>query len=117
MQASGGRWSSEWKRDADRGGYDLRGNTWVVTGKLGPGTWVRVWPGPAASSATCPYIDVAAVERHFASAVRGRMIGNTCDLSDRQSSKITIGLGTYPQNTAVNDADSIALGRAALSRL
>jgi len=121
-------------------------------------------------------LDVAAVERHFGSAVTSRMIGNTCELSAikpgivdeleitnevvdpahdtfslkrgdcasgtnrdpgvrclqglgdvaffvygklniyRGNRHITIALGTYPENPAVNDADSIALGKLALAR-
>jgi hypothetical protein len=52
-----------------------------VTGALGTGIWQRIWPSPeAVTTATCPHIDVAAVERHLASAVTGRMIQNTCEL-------------------------------------
>jgi hypothetical protein len=82
MQASGGKWSSEWERGKDGGSYQLQGNNWTVTGALGTGTWVRIWPSAqAVSRASCPYIDVAVLERHFASAVSSRMIQNSCELS------------------------------------
>jgi hypothetical protein len=177
MQAAGGQWVSEWQNGKDRGSYALNGNAWTVTGSLGPGTWLRVWPGGAPSKAACPHIDVASVERQFASAVTGRMIGNVCELSAikpgivdeisieagvidasrdtlrlfraacasgtnsdpkvrcvpslgetaffiygtlyiyQASSKIAVKLGTHPQNQAVNDADSIAIGKLVLARL
>jgi hypothetical protein len=82
MQASGGKWSSEWERGKDGGSYQLQGTSWTVTGALGTGTWLRIWPsGQASSSATCPYVDIAAIERHFGSAVTGRMIQKSCELS------------------------------------
>jgi hypothetical protein len=82
MQAAGGKWASEWERGKDGGNYQLQGNSWIVTGALGTGTWVRIWPSAqAAPRASCPYVDVAVVERHFASAVTGRMMQNTCELS------------------------------------
>lgn len=176
IQAAGGKWASEWERGKDSGGYQLQGNNWSVTGALGTGTWVRIWPSAqAVSSATCPHIDVAAVERQFASAVTGRMLQNECELNatkpgipdtvsikseiiDRNQDtfrlhrancangtntdnkvrclqglgetaffiygkvyvyqgnrQVTIALGTYPENKAVNDADSIALGKIALA--
>jgi hypothetical protein len=177
MQAAGGRWSSEWERGTDQGTYSLQGNSWTVTGSLGPGTWLRIWPGGAPSTATCPHIDIPSVERHFGSAVSGRMIGKACEFSAikpgiidelavesavinpsmdtlrlhraacasgtnrdpnvrcvpglgetaffyngalhiyRASNQIAVNLGTYPQNQAVNDADSIAIGRIVVGRL
>jgi hypothetical protein len=177
MQAAGGQWSSEWQSGKDRGTYALKGNAWTVTGSLGPGTWLRTWPGGAPSNASCPHIDLASVERHFASTVSGRIIGKRCELSAikpgivdelkiesgvidlsmdtlrlhraacasgtnrdpgvrcvaglgdtaffiygalhiyKASSKIMIDLDTHPQNPAIHDADCIALGRIALSRL
>jgi hypothetical protein len=81
MQAANGQWSSQWERGTDRGTYRLNGQAWTVTGSLGTGTWRRIWPSQPSSSATCPYIDVAVVEAHFASNVSSRMIGNTCELS------------------------------------
>jgi hypothetical protein len=82
MQAAGGKWASQWERGKDGGSYQLQGNAWSVTGALGTGIWQRIWPSPqAVSNATCPHIDVAAVERHLASAVTGRMIQNTCELN------------------------------------
>ena len=174
LQAANGSWSSQWERGADKGTYSLSGNTWTVTGSLGPGAWQRLWPGQS-GGATCPHIDVAAVERHFAGAVKGRMIGATCELNvdrvgvtdslsiatevprtDSKSLKraecasgtnqdpgvrciaglgdvalvddgtlyvyrgnmrITISITTYPDNAAINDADEIAIGKLAVSRL
>jgi hypothetical protein len=81
MQASNGRWSSEWERGIDGGVYELRGANWVVTGAHGTGTWQRVWPGSAASPATCPHIDAASVERLFGSTLEVRMVGDRCDFS------------------------------------
>lgn len=82
MQASGGKWSSAYERGKDAGSYQLQGNNWSVTGSLGTGVWQRIWPSPqAVSTATCPHIDVAAVESHLASALKGRMVQNTCELS------------------------------------
>ena len=82
MQASGGKWSSAYERGKDAGSYQLQGNNWSVTGWLGTGVWQRIWPSPqAVSTATCPHIDVAAVESHLASALKGRMVQNTCELS------------------------------------
>jgi hypothetical protein len=177
MQAAAGQWSSEWQNGKDRGTYVLNANAWTVTGSLGPGVWLRVWPGGAPSNAACPHIDVASIERHFASAVTSRMIGNVCEFNatkpgitdelsieaavidanlDTQrliraactngtnrdpavrcvpslgetaffrygglhiyqgNRKISVKLGTYPQNPAINDADTIALGRLVLARL
>jgi hypothetical protein len=176
MQASGGKWASEWERGKDGGSYQLQGSNWTVTGALGTGTWARIWPSAqVASRASCPYIDVAVVERLFASAVSGRMIQTTCELSaikpgitdgvsidseliDRNQDtlrifrgncangtntdpkircvpglgetaffmygklyayqgnrRISIALGTYPENNAVKDADSITLAKVVLS--
>jgi hypothetical protein len=177
MQAAGGRWASEWERGKDSGGYSIQGNNWTVAGALGTGTWIRIWPSAqAVSNASCPYIDVAAVERQFASAVTSRMIQNDCEFSATKvgitdglvvsseivdpnqdglrlkradcasgtnkdpgvrclqgvgetaffrygrlyayqgNRQISIGLGTFPKNDAVNDTDSIALAKIVLAR-
>ena len=81
MQAANEQWSSQWERGADRGTYRLNGSTWTVTGSLGPGTWMRIWPAQSASPSSCPHIDVAVIEAHFASTVTVRMNGNTCEFS------------------------------------
>ncbi len=175
MQAAGGQWASQWERGKDGGSYQVRGNVWTVTGALGTGNWLKVWPSAGAvSTATCPHIDIAAVERHFASALTGRMLQGACELSATKvgvadgvsitsavidlnqdgmrnfradcangtntdpkircvnglgdtaffiygrleiyqgNRNIEIKLATYPENPAINDADSIALGRIAL---
>jgi hypothetical protein len=81
IQASNGKWSSEWEKGADGGNYQLSGNSWTATGALGTGTWVRTWPVAQPAASVCPYIDGAAVEQLFAGAPRFRMIGNSCEFN------------------------------------
>jgi hypothetical protein len=79
LRAARNEWVSEWEKGVDGGSYELRGDTWIVTGALGTGTWQRLWPARG-GNATCPYVDIADIERHFAGVVEGRMIGNLCQL-------------------------------------
>jgi hypothetical protein len=109
MDAANGQWSSRWERGADRGTYRLNDSTWQVTGSLGTGTWTRVWPGKTASSSSCPHIDVAIVETHFASAVTSRMIGASCDFratNPGASDELSITV------EAATSADTMRLKRA-----
>jgi hypothetical protein len=80
LQASGGKWSTQRPNGGEAGTYELRANTWIVTGPLGPGTWVRVWPTGAPSGTSCPFIDVAAVEQIFATPLQNRMTAESCEL-------------------------------------
>jgi hypothetical protein len=52
LEASGGKFSMQAAFFADAGPYELKdANTWIVTGRLGPGTWKRVWkPGDASGT-------------------------------------------------------------------
>jgi hypothetical protein len=82
MQASGGRWSSRWAGGVDGGSYTLTGNTWVETGKVGTGNWLRVWkPGDGGSQVQCPLIDIALVETLVGDAVKGRVGPTNCTLT------------------------------------
>jgi hypothetical protein len=82
MEASGGRWSSRWAGGTDGGSYTLTGNTWVETGKVGTGTWSRVWrPGDGGSLVQCPLIDIALVEALVGNAVKGRVGPTNCALT------------------------------------
>lgn len=82
MEASGGRWATQWAGGQDGGSYTLSGNTWQQTGKAGTGNWQRVWkPGDGGSQIVCPLIDVAEVETLFGNATRGRVDAKGCTLT------------------------------------
>lgn len=52
LEAQGGRFSMSSAVWVDSGSYRVSGNKLVITGKLGPGTWRRVWsPGGAGNTA------------------------------------------------------------------
>jgi hypothetical protein len=109
MQAANGQWSSQWERGADRGTYQLNGSTWIVTGSLGPGTWTRVWPSGTSSSGSCPHIDVAVIEAHFASPVTTRASGNTCEF---RASQVGISDEVAVTVEAATSTDTMRLKRA-----
>jgi hypothetical protein len=51
FEGARGKWSASASNWQDSGSYELAGDTWRVTGKLGTGVWKRVWqPGQPAQN-------------------------------------------------------------------
>jgi hypothetical protein len=78
LEAAGGKFSMKAAFFADAGTYELRDSeTWIVTGRLGPGIWKRVWH-PAAEGGTiastsgaCGLVTAAEVASVLREPVRG----------------------------------------------
>lgn len=79
MEGSKGRWSIRSDAWADEGTYDLAdAKTWIVTGKLGTGTWKQVWkpaegsPSAVSGSGACRLVTPAEVARVLYSPAPGQ---------------------------------------------
>ena len=79
MEGSKGRWSVYSEVWTDEGTYRMPDTkTWVVTGKLGTGTWKRMWkPGEASpkerpGSGACRLVTAAEVARVLSSPAPGQ---------------------------------------------
>lgn len=78
VEAAGRKFSMKAAFFADAGSYELRdADTWIVTGRLGPGTWKRVWyPGDTGGMVTskvgtCGLVTAAEVAQVLREPVRG----------------------------------------------
>lgn len=82
MTAAKGRFASHWRGGEDGGTYGVNGTVLSTSGKLGSGSWTRLWGpggGSGRSQSDCPLIDAAVVERALGSPVRGRAMPTGCD--------------------------------------
>ncbi|WP_337876841.1 hypothetical protein [Elioraea sp.] len=81
MTAAAGRFSSRWRGGEDGGSYSVDGAVLSTTGKLGRGSWTRLWqPGHGGQSqSNCPLVEAAVVEEAIGSPVRGRAMPTGCD--------------------------------------
>ncbi len=106
LEATGGRYSMQSFGFADSGPYQLTGrDVWVVTGRLGPGTWKRVWtPGGASGQASnanqaCSLAsaeEVARVLREPVAAAPDRRDANACEFTAALSKFHSLVLNIYP---------------------
>jgi hypothetical protein len=108
MTAGQGRFSSKSSFGADGGPYSISGDVWTATGKLGSGSWSKVWTaGGNGSSGTCPLVDPALVESILGTYFKVRRRGEGCEFNSTiaGSGELTIAV-TRPQGFAPKSFDT-----------
>jgi hypothetical protein len=107
LEASGGKFSMQAFGFADAGPYQLNGrNVWIVTGRLGPGTWKRVWtPGGASgqdsnANQACSLVTAEEVARVLREPVKAaperRDPTSSCEFKAALSDFHSLVLNLYP---------------------